>query len=46
MLKNLFVDLNLEVLISCSEKSSAITTTLETYSELLSSSLQITSEST
>ena len=46
MLKNLFADLNLEVLISCSEKSSVITTSFESYSELVSSSLKIPSEST
>ena len=37
---------NLEVLISCSEKSSVIRTSFETYSELVSSSLEIPNEST
>ena len=46
MLKNLFANLNLEVLISCLEKSSVITTSFESYSELISSSLEIPSEST
>ena len=46
MFKDLFVNLNLEVLISCSEKSSVITTSFESYSELVSSSLDIPSEST
>ena len=46
MLKNLFVNLKLEVLISCSEKSSVITTSFESYSELVSSNLEIPSEST
>ena len=45
MLKNLFVSLNLGVLISCSEKFSVIITSLESYSELVSSILQIPSES-
>ena len=46
-LKNLFVNLNLKVLISCSEKFSVITTSFEeSYSELVSSSLEIPSEST
>ena len=36
---------NLEVLISCSEKSSGITTSFESFSELVSSSLEIPNES-
>ena len=46
MLKNLFVNLNLEVLISCSEKFSVITASFESYSKLVSSSLEIPIEST
>ena len=37
---------NIEVLISCSEKSSVITTSFESYSELVSSSIEIPNEST
>ena len=37
---------NIEVLISCSEKSSVITTSFESYSELVSSSTEIPNEST
>ena len=36
---------NIEVLISCSEKSSVITTSFESYSELVSSSIEIPNES-
>ena len=46
MLKNLFVKLNLEVLIFCSKKSSVITLSFESYSVFVSSSLEIPSEST
>ena len=46
MLKSLFVNLNFDVLISCSEKSSVITTGFESYSELVSFSLEIPNEST
>ena len=45
MFKNLFVNLNLEVLISYSEKYSVITTSFEAYFELVSSSLEIPNES-
>ena len=43
---NLEILKNLEVLISCSKKSSAITTGFESYSELVSSSTEIQNEST
>ena len=46
MLKNFFDYVNLEVLISCSEKASVITTSFESYSELVSYSLEIPTEST
>ena len=45
MFKNLFANLNLEILISCSEKPSVITTSFHSYSELVSSSLEIPSDS-
>ena len=41
MLKNLFVNSNLEILISYTEKSSVITTSSDFYSEFVSSSLEI-----
>ena len=41
MMKKLFVDLNLEALISCSEKTSAIALSFEDYSKLVSSSLEL-----
>ena len=46
MLKNFFVNLNLEVLISCSEKSYVITVSFESYSELVPPSQEISSEIT
>ena len=46
MLENLFTNLNLEVLISCSQKSSVITTNSEALCELVFSNLEIPSEST
>ena len=45
MLINLFFNYSLEVPISCSEKSSVITTSLESNSELVSSRLEIPNES-
>ena len=45
-MKNLFVNLTLEVLIYCSEKSRVITTSFESYSEFVFSSLEIPSEIT